>query len=360
MTSPSTAPRPYDATGDLPFVSLILAVRNEAGFIGPCIEAVALQDYPRDRFEVILIDGESTDATLPEARAAAARYELDLLIETNRRLRTAPGLNLGLALARGDVIIKVDGHIRIDPGFVSAGVDALRVHGADVAGGPIRSEARTPAGRAIALAMSSRFGIGDAAFRYSNETRWTDSVPFGAYRRDVFERVGRFAEDIDRGEDDEFNYRLRQAGGRILLTPRIGSVYYARESLAELRRQYWGYGVAKANVLLRHPGRLRPRHLVPSLFVATLALGGAGVLVNRRFGWLVASAAGAYAIANALATAGIARRHGFWTLRYLPFAFATIHLAAGAGMIAGLLRHVSGRLPRRGGPGIGSPAATSR
>jgi GT2 family glycosyltransferase len=216
----------------------------------------------------------------------------------------------------------------------------MREHGADAAGGPIRSEARTAAGRAIALAMSSRFGIGDAAFRYSNQVQWTDSVPFGAYRRDVFERVGGFAEDIDRGEDDEFNYRLRQAGGRILLTPSIGSVYYGRESLDGLRRQYWGYGVAKANVLLRHPGRLRPRHLVPSAFVATLALGSVLGLLDRRFGWLALAAGAAYGIANGIATAGIARRHGFWTIRHVPLAFATIHFAAGAGMIAGLLRNL--------------------
>jgi glycosyltransferase involved in cell wall biosynthesis len=323
-------------------------VRNEAGFIGPCIEAIAQQDYPRDRFEVILLDGESTDGTVSEARAAAARHELRLVVETNRKRRTAPGFNLGLALARGSVIIKVDGHTCIDPTFISASVEALAEHDADAVGGPIRSEARTFAGRAIALAMASRFGIGDAAFRYSGAVQWTDSVAFGAYRRDVFERAGRFAEDIERGEDDEFNYRLRQAGGRILLTPAIGSVYYTRETLPDLRRQYWGYGLAKANVLLRHPGRLRPRHLVPSTFVLTLLLGAALSLVNRRFGWLALAAAAAYTIANLIASVGIATRHGVRTLRYVPFAFATIHLSAGTGMLVGLLQRAADRVRSRG------------
>ena len=321
-------------------MSIILAVRNEEGFIGACLDALAGQDYPRERFEVLLIDGASDDTTLFEARMAAERHGLPVEVRTNARRSTAAGLNLGLALARGSVIIKVDGHTLVDPTFVSASVDALQRHEADAAGGRIRTLARTEAGRAIALAMSSRFGVGDAAFRHADQPQWTDSVAFGAYRRDVFERVGRFAEDIDRGEDDEFNYRLRDHGGRILLTPAIGSVYYARDSLGALLRQYWSYGLAKANVLLRHPRRLRPRHLVPSTFVLTLAAGVLLCPLGRRFAWLTALAGGAYAAANVFATLLIAGRHGRRTALYLPFAFATIHLAAGAGLIAGLMRHV--------------------
>src|SRR5690606_677743 len=143
--------------------------------------------------------------------------------------------------------------------------------GADVAGGPIETRGHGAIGRAIALAMSSRFGIGDTAFRDpSASLQETDSVPYGAYRRSVFERVGNLAEDIDRGEDDEFNYRVRDAGGRIVLSPEIRSTYYCRDTFPALARQYWNYGIAKAEVLRRHPGRLRARHLVPSALVAAL------------------------------------------------------------------------------------------
>jgi GT2 family glycosyltransferase len=186
--------------------------------------------------------------------------------------------------------------------------------------------------------MSSPFGVGDSAFRHSQAEQWTDSVPFGAYRRAVFERIGGFAEDIDRGEDDEFNYRLRQNGGRILLTPSVGSEYYARSTLWGLWRQYWGYGLAKVAVLQRHPQRLRARHLVPSAFVLTLAGGALLSLLDRRLGWLAALAGGAYLVVNAIASLRIARQGHTRALPYLPAAFATIHVAAGAGMIAGLLR----------------------
>jgi GT2 family glycosyltransferase len=217
----------------------------------------------------------------------------------------------------------------------------LKESGADAAGGPIETRGRGVIGRAIALAMSSPFGVGDSAFRQGDvEAQWTDSVPYGAYRREVFERVGKFAMDIDRGEDDEFNYRLRQAGGRIWLTPEVRSVFYCRDSLQALARQYWNYGLAKAAVLERHPERLRPRHLAPSALVLSLAGGAALSIISRRFFWLTTLAAGTYAGANLLFSWRIARSGHEEEAPYLPPAFACIHLSAGAGLIAGFLRRV--------------------
>jgi glycosyltransferase involved in cell wall biosynthesis len=329
-----------ELTGDFPFVSVLLAVRNEAGFIGDCLRSLAAQDYPHNRFEVLLLDGESTDGTLDEAHAALEGSDLDVAIWMNYGRTTAAGFNLGLdeAAIEAQVIIKVDGHTQVAPDFISANVRALQSTGADAVGGPIETRGRSVIGRAIALAMSSPFGVGDSAFRQGDaEPQWTDSVPYGAYRRDVFERVGRFAMDIDRGEDDEFNYRLRRSGGRIWLTPEVRSVFYCRDSLAALARQYWNYGLAKAAVLERHPERLRPRHVVPSALVLTLAGGFALSPLSRLFGRLAMLAAGAYTGANLFASSRVAREHPE-EARYVPAAFACIHLSAGAGLIAGFAR----------------------
>jgi hypothetical protein len=192
--------------------------------------------------------------------------------------------------------------------------------------------------------MSSRFGVGDTAFRVSKEEQWAESVPYGAYRRDVFERIGGFAEDIDRGEDDELSYRLREAGGRILMTPSIGSTFYARSTYAALARQYWGYGVAKVEVLRRHPSLLRARHLAPPAFM--LALGGSALLAlfEGRFAWLAVGIGSAYLIANLGASLLVSMRGNWRSLPFLPLAFASIHLPAGAGMLAGIVRML---LPRR-------------
>jgi cellulose synthase/poly-beta-1,6-N-acetylglucosamine synthase-like glycosyltransferase len=339
MPIPDPARGPFTTReSDFPFVTVIIPVRNEAGYIGRCLQALAAQDYPRDRLEVIVLDGGSTDSTEDEVRVTADAAGLTVFYADNPKRTAATGFNLGLTLAHGAVIVRLDGHCRPANDFISASVRALETTGADAVGGPIETRGHGDVGRAIALAMSSSFGIGDTAFRHAGAgPQETDSVPYGAYRREAFERAGNLAEDIDRGEDDEFNYRLRAAGGRIVLVPEIRSTYYCRETLTALARQYWGYGLAKAAVLQRHPERLRARHLVPSALVAVLAGGIVFGGVSRwfaRVGWL---AAGAYAAANTVATLRLARDHRGEAC-YLPLAFVSIHLPAGAGMLVGSVR----------------------
>jgi glycosyltransferase involved in cell wall biosynthesis len=340
-TAPSTFSQP--SPEGLPFVTVIVPVRNEEGYIGRCLQALAAQDYARDRFEVFVLDGGSTDATESETQHSADAAGLTVFFASNPRKTAASGFNLGLTLAHGEIIVKVDGHTRVAPDFLSASVRALQTSGADGVGGPIETRGHGPVGRAIALAMSSRFGVGDTAFRDEGAgEQWTDSVPYGAYRREVFERIGGLAEDIDRGEDDEFNYRLRAAGGRILLSPSIRSTYYCRTDFEALARQYWGYGLAKARVLQRHPGRLQARHLVPSALVATLAGGTLLGALDRRFAGLAIMAGGAYAAAAwlaALKTARSDRREA----RNVAIAYACMHLPAGAGMLLGLARGLLAR-----------------
>jgi succinoglycan biosynthesis protein ExoA len=333
---------------ELPFVSVIVPVLNEQGYIGRCLLALAEQDYPRESFEVFVLDGGSSDATVYETQRTAESVGLTVLFAPNPGRTTAAGFNLGLSLAHGQVIVKVDGHTRVAPDFLSASIRALSESGADAVGGPIETRGHGSVGRAIAAAMSSGFGIGDTAFRHEQAPeQWADSVPYGAYRREVFERVGNFAQDIDRGEDDEFNTRLRRSGGRILLSPSIHSVFFCRSTFAGLSRQYWGYGLAKAAVLRKHPSGLRPRHLVPSTLVLALTGGALLSIVNIRFGLVALLAGGAYTIANLVASLKTARATGVNPL-YLCFAYTCIHLPAGAGMIAGFLRGLFPLKRRRG------------
>jgi len=329
---------------EYPFVSVIIPVRNEEGFIGPCLQALAQQDYPREAFEVIVLDGESTDGTMREAERVAQELGVPDFFLTNRKRTTASGLNLGLSIARGSVVVRVDGHTLVDPHFISASVRALQASGADAVGGPIRTVGRGPVGQAIALAVSSPFGVGDAAFRHSDQEQWTDSVPFAAYRRSVFELIGNFDEDIVGGEDDEFNYRLRDAGGRILLTPSIGSVYYARSTYGALARQYWRYGLAKAAVLLRHRQRLRPRHFAPSALVAALAVSGTLGLASGAARRAFAAVARTYSAYCLIAGFWIAWKGRHWRIFPLvPLAFPFMHLPAGAGFLVGLWRRLRPR-----------------
>jgi succinoglycan biosynthesis protein ExoA len=329
--------------GDLPFVSVIIPVRNEEGFIGRCLQALAEQDYPHELFETIVLDGGSRDATESETRLTAETMGLTVFYAPNPKHTTATGFNLGLTLAHGDIVVRLDGHTRVAPDFLNANVRMLELSGADAVGGPIETRGHGDVGRAIAKAMSSPFGVGGTAFRDEDAAeQWTDSVPYGAYRREVFERLGGLAEDVDRGEDDEFNYRLVQSGGRILLSPSIRSTYYCRSSYGELAHQYWRYGLAKAKVLQRHPGHLHARHLVPSALVTALAGGALLGGVNKRFGWLAALAGGAYSVASLLAASKETGDEPEQAPR-VAAAYACMHLPAGAGLIVGFAQGLLGR-----------------
>jgi succinoglycan biosynthesis protein ExoA len=322
----------------LPLVSVIVPMRNEEQYIGGCLRSLAAQDYPKDRFEVLVVDGGSTDGSRRAAEDVARETGLPLRLLSNPRRSTPSGLNVGIAQARGEVITRVDAHAQVDRRFLSESVSALLTSGADVVGGPISSVGDGLVGGAIALAMSSPFGVGNAAFRYSQEEQYTDTVAFPTYRRSVFERLGPFAEDLEWGEDDEFHYRLGDAGGRLLLTPRVASMYYTRSSLWALARQYFRYGRAKVEVLRRHPRRTRLRQLVPGAFVLGLAATGALATKRGLFVLPLAAVAGAYGLASLAASLRATDRGNRRYLPVLPVAFACLHLTYGLGFLVGLAR----------------------
>jgi glycosyltransferase involved in cell wall biosynthesis len=317
-----------------PFVSIIVPVRDEERHIERCLYSIARQDYPRSRLEIIVVDGGSTDLTREIVNRFAAEYDVDLVLLRNAACKTAAGLNIGLRQARGEVIVRIDGHASMAPDFLRQSVGALTESGADCVGGGIKSEGVGVIGGAIALAMSSPFGVGGAAFRIGGAGP-VDTVAFGAYRREVFDRIGEFTEDIDKGEDDEFNYRLRDAGGRILLVPGIRSSYTVRRGLGALAWQYFAYGRAKPQVLRLHPAQMQPRQLAPAAFM--LAMAGALFLAARGKTGAIALVAGVYTGAATIASLALARRRGWRFLLPLPIAFACLHVGYGLGFLAGLL-----------------------
>jgi glycosyltransferase involved in cell wall biosynthesis len=318
-------------------------MRNEERYIEACLRSLAGQDYPRDRFEVLVIDGDSTDRSRELAQRFGAVAGIDLRLLDNPARRTAPGLNVGLAAARGEVVVRVDAHAEVWPDFLSESVEALEETGADAVGGPIESVAEGLVGEAIALAMSSPFGVGNAHFRYCQEPQYTDTAAFAAYRRDVFERIGAFAEDIDYGEDDEFNYRLGEQGGRIFLTPRIRSIYHTRSNLPALFRQYRAYGRAKFYVLRRHPGQARLRQFMPASFVGTLAGLSLASPIIRPLRRALPLVLGLYAVVAVAASLQISSQKGWRYAPVLPLAFICLHVSYGLGFLESLLAETQSR-----------------
>ncbi|MCL4489669.1 MAG: glycosyltransferase family 2 protein [Chloroflexi bacterium] len=320
-----------------PLVSIILPIRNEARYIGRCLEGVIAQDYAvkgaHDKIEVLVVDGMSTDDTR-EIVAEFMRLDPRIRLIDNPERIVPTALNRGLRLAHGEVIIRVDGHAVIARDYVRRCIETLAQVDADCVGGPIRTVGQTWMAEGIAVAQSSPFGVGSAAFRYADRAQYVDTLAFGAHRREIFARAGFFDEELVRNQDDEFNYRLIKAGGKIWLDPAIRSEYFSRASLAGLWKQYLEYGFWKVRVIQKHGKPASWRHLVPATFVLALVVSGALSLALRSPAWLLAVAA-PYVLASLLASAWISSRRGWRYAPVLPLAFATMHLGYGLGFVMG-------------------------
>jgi succinoglycan biosynthesis protein ExoA len=312
-----------------PFVTVVMPVRNEAALILRSLGAVLAQDYPADRIEVLIVDGESTDETASIVQAMAAGDARVRVLSNPGRIQ-ACAMNSGLDAARGEVIVRVDGHTIIVPDYVRQCVSLLRATGASNVGGSQRCVGVTAWGRAIAAAYRSPFGV-PSRFRISRQAAYVDTVYMGAWPREVFERVGRFDETLAVNEDYEHNYRIRKAGGRIYLSPDIRSEYYGRQTPGALGWQFFRYGGGKLQVLLRHPASARPRHLVAPAWVAAVVGGAILAPLHRRLARLWGVALLGYAVANAVASVRTAAREGVELLPRLPVVFACMHVGWGAG-----------------------------
>lgn len=329
-----------------------MPVRNEAAMIARSLDAVLRQDYPAERLEVLVADGASDDATRAIIAALPGAERIRVL--ANLRRTQAAGLNLAVAAARGDVIVRVDGHTVVAPDYVRQCVRALRETGAECVGGlMVPAPADAPAGAALAHVVTSRFGV-PSAFRVSARAGLADSVYLGAWPREVLTRAGPFDESLPANEDYELSYRLRAAGGKVYLSPAIRSTYFGRQTLGELARQYFTYGRGKAAVLRKHPGSLRPRQLVAPAFVAFVALGAlaAPLSVPARLLWL-----GVLALYVALAigaSAPLLPRYGVTGMTRAVAAFAVLHAAWGLGFWLGLFR------PAPSDPGSAAEGGTLR
>lgn len=335
----------------VPFVSIIIPCRNEARYLGPCLDSILGSAFPIHRLEVLVADGMSTDGTRELAAAYARRYATVRVVENPRRI-TPTALNRALAAARGDVIVRMDAHVVYPPEYVPRLVAALAETGADNVGGVVvtRPGGDTPVARAIAAALAHPFGVGNSYFRIGTRVaRRVDTVPFGCYRREVFDRVGPFDEELVRGQDEELNHRLLRRGGRIVLLPDVVSYYYARASLRDVARMFFQYGYYKPLVVQKVGAVLTVRQLVPAAFVGTL--GAAAALApwippaRVALVAIAATYAGAVAIAAAHALPRLGLRAAAWLLAVFP----AMHVSYGVGFLRRvaelLLRPLRGATP---------------
>lgn len=315
-----------------------MPVRNEAAFIQRSLNAVLAQDYPRDRMEVIVADGLSTDGTRDIVNVLRRQNQHLYLIDNPGQI-VSTGLNAALRLAKGEIIVRVDGHCEIAADYVSRCVLHLTEYKVDCVGGPLETIGDTFSARAIAAAMSSGFGVGASAFRTgTREAKLVDTVAFPGILRETIQRVGPFDEELVRNQDDEYSYRLRKLGGQILLSPDIQARYYSRASFRKLWKQYFQYGYWKVRVLQKHSGQMSARQFVPPLFVMTLLL----LILSAPFfvlsRWLLLGVISSYAVLNLGAAITAALKTGWRFFPLFPLSFTIIHLAYGCGFLVGILK----------------------
>jgi succinoglycan biosynthesis protein ExoA len=333
--------RTHRASDSLPLVSILMPVRNEGAFIARSLGAVLGQDYPAELIEVLVVDGMSTDATRSIVASFQEKYDNLRLLDNHGQI-VPIAMNMATREARGEVLVRVDGHCEIAPDYVRRCVEHLADSGADGVGGPVETVGETRMGQSIALAMSTGFGVGGSGFRTQADSHtFADTVPFPAYTREIVQAAGPYDEELVRDEDDEYNYRIRKMGGRLLLTGDVRSRYYSRSSLRSLGRQYYQYGYWKVRVAQKHPRQMRPHQFVPPTFVALLLAAALTAPFVRMARLLLALAGSSYVLVNLVASARLTAKHGGRHFLVLPAAFAFMHLGYGAGFLVGLYRFAS-------------------
>lgn len=315
-----------------------MPVFNEADHIEDAVRSVLANDIAGDRIEILVVDGMSSDGTREVVEALWRDDDRVRLLDNPER--TVPfALNRALRVASGDVIVRVDGHAQVAANFIRSCLAELDAHPeCGCVGGAIENVNVSETARAISLAMSSPFGVGNARFRTGGAEGYVDTLAFGAYRREVFGRVGRFDEVLTRNQDDEFNYRLLRAGYRIWLSPRIRSRYIVRAEFPKLFRQYYQYGYWKVYVNRKHSAVTNLRQLVPVAFVTAVILLALGAVWSPWLRGALALLVGVYLAAAVSFALGKTRHPG--TLARVVAAFGLLHLGYGLGYLEGIVRFI--------------------
>ena len=318
-----------------PTVSVIVPCRNEDEHIEACIRSILAQEQPPGGFEVIIVDGMSTDGTKEILYRLGEEDPRVRVIENPARF-TPSGMNAGIRESRGRYIAIMGAHNRYAPDYLYQSLKVLEETDADNVGGAMFCESDSWTQRAVAAAHHSPFSVGGARWHNPDYEGVVDTVFGGVYRRETFDRFGVFDEELARNQDDEFNLRLTRAGGKIWQSPRIRSWYKPRGSLPALFRQYMQYGYWKVRVIQKHRLPASIRHLVPACFVFTFSVLPmiSPWVPNAIWVWLGLLVI--YSFANITASFVTAARHRWRLFIFLPVVFAIYHFAYGYGFLHGI------------------------
>jgi glycosyltransferase involved in cell wall biosynthesis len=311
-----------------PAVSVIMPVLNEQRHLADAVRRILDQDYPGE-LELVLAVGPPRDRT-PESAEKLAADDPRIVLVPNPSGRTPAGLNAGIKASHYSIVVRVDGHSLLPPDYIRLAVETMEETGADNVGGIMAAEGVTPFECAVARAMTTKLGVGNARFHTGGEAGPAETVYLGVFRRTALQRVGGYDERFVRAQDWEMNHRIRQNGGTVWFQPRMRVTYRPRPNVPALARQYFRTGRWRRVVAREHRGTVNLRYLAPPVAVAAIALGAAAGAFGLMWGWIVPGGYAAAVIGGSVVTG---RGLSLSALVRLPAVYATMHLAWGLGFL---------------------------
>ncbi len=321
-------------------ISVIIPCRNEEKYIELCLNSVVNNDYPREYMEVIIIDGESTDKTRDIIKSYTNRFPFIRLL-SNKELTVPYALNKGIKEAKGDYIIRLDAHSEIPSNYFSELITWSRKLGADCIGTICITEVRHKNAKTLSIqkVLTNKFGVGNSYFRIgTDEIKEVDTVPFGCFRREIFDKVGLFDVRLTRNQDIELNKRIKRNGGKVFLLPHVYSKYFARETYHGIARNNYQTGLFNILTIYftKKVSALSLRHLVPLMFVLSMLLPLIAMIWFPYAGLLSCIIFAIYLITIFFISLKI--NDGKSSTYNIVLAFAILHFSYGLGSLSGLLR----------------------
>lgn len=326
----------------MPIVSVIVPCYNEETTIWLLLESLRLQTYSLAEMEVVIADGMSTDQTVAQIQSFRTEHpDLIVRVVENEKRNIPAGLNKAINAAQGEFIVRLDAHSMPQQDYIERCVRNLTQGFGENVGGvwEIRPGGTDWRAKSIAAAASHPFGVGDARYRYTDQAGYTDTVPFGAFRRSLVQEIGPYDENLLTNEDYEFNVRIRRSGGKIWLDPQIRSVYFARPDYLALGRQYWRYGYWKVRMLKRYPTTIRWRQLLPPVFTGSLLILSLLAVFFPLAGWILGLEIGFYlAVLTIVGVQQAVKHRQLIFVLGIPLAITIMHLSWGSAFLLSLLR----------------------
>lgn len=324
-----------------PFITVIVVARNEKKYIGNCLKSLFDQSYPKDRYEIVLVDSMSDDGSMDLVRRTYddSGKVIKMRFFENPKKILATGWNIALKNTDSEYVVRIDAHTVVDKDFLTASMDTmLRVGDAVSVGGAMETCASSKSGEIVAKVITSPFGVGNSKFRYSKKAEYVDTVAFGLTKREIYDKVGYLDETLVRCQDNDLHRRIRESGGKFYLDPSIKVMYFAKDSIAKMLRQGFLNGKWTMITMRKSKRAILPRHLIPLAFL--LGLMGTFILglFFNAFTWIGVGVIAAHMLCG-LIFAAIRTRHVGHILA-MPFVFLAMHLCYGVGSVAGVVRPI--------------------